>query len=82
VSGPWEKTAAAPEAEPKADKAPTAPKLRPIINLEGLFFAAIVLAVIASTDSTDQHRRTNPHSLGAAITCRIGGPAFCPRVQP
>lgn len=46
----------------------------------GLSLALIILIIAAATDMEPKHRAKEPYSFGVAIGCRIGGPAFCPKV--
>jgi hypothetical protein len=52
------------------------------IDFDGLWIALLLLSAGIGWECTPKERAKNPHSLGAAITCRIGGAAFCPKVQP
>ena len=44
----------------------------------GLFWLWLAF-MMWSDDATERGRKGNPYSMGAAISCHIGGAAFCPK---
>jgi len=48
------------------------------IDLDLPFLIILCAVAVLAADATPKARAKNPHSMGAAVVCRIGGPGFCP----